>query len=154
MCATHFVHVSRGSACARLRRVTENHVSRAELRQFGLLVGGVMLVAGGWWRYRQMFAAVSLVALTAGTLLVAGAALAPASLRLVHRYWMAMAEAMSFVMTRVILLVVFALVVTPIGVMRRMVGADPLRRRGERQESYWEPYPVRQHDRRHYEKMF
>jgi hypothetical protein len=134
--------------------MTEIRTSRAELRQFGLLVGGVLLALGGWWRYRQMFATGSFVALSAGTALVACAAVAPASLRFVHRYWMALAEAMSFVMTRVILLLVFTLVVTPIGVVRRMFGADPLRRRGARSDSYWEQYPVRQHDRRHYEKMF
>jgi hypothetical protein len=67
---------------------------------------------------------------------------------------MALAGVMSFVMTRVILAIVFFLIVTPIGVVKRMTGWDPLRRRAHPEQSYWAPYPERQRDPRHYEKMY
>jgi Ca2+/H+ antiporter len=131
-----------------------DRVLRSELRRFGLLVGGVALIAGAWWRHREMFPRASMAAIIIGAALVVSALLVPASLRPLHRYWMAAAEAMSVVMTRVILFVVFALVVTPVGLMRRAIGADPLRRRSAPAESYWEPYAPRQHDQKHYENMF
>jgi hypothetical protein len=129
-------------------------VSRTELRNFGLLVGSVALLLGGWWRVRDILPIPSWIALLFGAALLLFAFAAPSSLRLVHHYWMALGEAVSFVMTRVILLVVFFFVVTPIGLVRRLLGADPLRRRGPRASSYWEPYAVRQQNPKHYENMF
>ena len=67
---------------------------------------------------------------------------------------MALAEGLSFVMTRVVLGIVFFLVVTPIGAIKRLTGWDPLRRRSRPAPSYWGAYPERQRDPRHYEKMF
>jgi hypothetical protein len=134
--------------------MTPEPASRTDLRKFGLLVGSVVLGVGGWWRYRGILSTASSLALViGGTLLVLGL-LKPSWLRLPHRYWMALGEAMSFVMTRLILLILFALVVTPIGLARRAVGADPLRRRRARAGSYWEPYAPRQHNPKHYENMF
>jgi hypothetical protein len=128
--------------------------SRGELRQFGLVVGGVALAAGGWWRYRGLFPTVSALAMAIGACLLVCAALVPLWLGPFHRVWMAFGEGMSWMMTRVILFLVFVFVITPIGLARRAFGADPLRRRAPRSDSYWEPYSTRQSDRRHYENMF
>ena len=125
-----------------------------ELREFGLLVGAVFAAIGGWWIYRAKFANVSHLFVVIGALLILFGALAPALLRPVHRGWMALAEGMAFVMTRVILAIVFYLVVTPIGIVRRLSGADPLRRRASPAASYWEDYSPRQHDPKHYDRMF
>ncbi len=67
---------------------------------------------------------------------------------------MALAEALSRVMTGVILAIVYFGVVTPIGLIRKAFGGDPLRRRVAASGSYWFPYSDRQRDPRHYEKMF
>ena len=126
---------------------------RAE-RQFGLAVGGVFLLLGLWWLFRHKFTTIApFFAGLGGVLIVLGAVL-PRALVLPNRGWMAMAEGIAFVSTRVILGIVFFLVVTPIGVVKRLSGWDPLRRRGPGASSYWVPYPERQRDRRHYEKMF
>ena len=57
-----------------------------------------------------------------------------------------------------LLILVFAIVffgvLTPIGLIKRAIGWDPLHRRAERSNSYWRPYSKRQLDPRHYEKMF
>lgn len=67
---------------------------------------------------------------------------------------MALAEGIGFVSTRIILAFVYFLVLTPIGLIKRAMGWDPLHRRAVRRESYWRPYSTRQRNRRHYEKMF
>jgi hypothetical protein len=128
--------------------------SLRELREFGLLVGAVFAALGLWWIYRVKFQTLSYVFVTIGALLIIAGALAPNLLRAVHRAWMGLAEGLSFVMTRVILAVVFFLVVAPIGIIRRVMGADPLRRRSPKASSYWEPYSPRQHDPKHYDRMF
>ena len=126
---------------------------RAE-RDFGLLVGAVLALLGAWWFYRDKFPTVRPWFLGAGAALIALGLLLPRSLRWPNRAWMALAEVLAFVMTRVVLAVVYFLIVTPIGVVKRLTGWDPLSRRGGRGGSYWRPYPERQKDPRHYEKMY
>jgi hypothetical protein len=127
-------------------------------RDFGLLVGGVLLAFGGWWFYRGKYGSLSPLLLVVGASLALLGALRPQLLVVPNRLWMGLAEALGFVMTRVILGVVFFLFVTPIGLLRRLFGGDPLSRRARRSgvavESYWKPYTERRRDPKHYEKMY
>jgi hypothetical protein len=123
-------------------------------REFGLVVGGVFVLLGSWWLYRGKFVNATQVVLPLGALLVIFALIWPRALVLPNRAWMLLAEGLSFITTRIILALVFFLVVTPIGVVKRLSGWDPLNRRGARGESYWKPYSERQRDPRHYEKMY
>jgi Saxitoxin biosynthesis operon protein SxtJ len=126
---------------------------RAE-REFGLIVGGILLLLSLWWLYRGKFPRVSHVTLIVGPVLVLLGLVFPQALVLPNKIWMAFAEVLSFVTTRIILAFVFFVIVTPIGVVKRLFGWDPLHRRAAASESYWKPYSERQRDPRHYEKMF
>ena len=123
-------------------------------REFGLVVGGVFLLLGAWWIYRGKFTSFAYVVLPLGCVLILLGLILPRALIYPNKAWMKLAEVLSFVMTRIILGIVFFLVVTPIGVLKRLSGWDPLNRRSARSASYWKPYPQRQRDPRHYEKMF
>ena len=129
---------------------------RAE-REFGLVVGGVFAALGAWWSFRDKFAAVRPWFLVAGGLLVLLGALWPRALAVPYRAWMALAEQLAKVATTLILGLVFFLVVTPIGVFKRLRGWDPLERRAEVARagaSYWRPYSGRQHDPKHFDRMY
>ncbi len=126
---------------------------RAE-REFGLIVGGILALLGGWWFYRGKLGLFAPALLGTGSVLILLGLAFPRSLTLPNRAWMLLAVALSFISTRIILAIVFFLIVTPIGLIKRLTGWDPLRRRAEPQDSYWQPYSERQHDARHYEKMF
>jgi hypothetical protein len=128
--------------------------SRRAEREFGLIVGGVLLLLSGWWLYRGKFPTLSPVTLPIGGLLVLLGLIFPAALVWPNKAWMALAEVLSFVTTRIILAFVFFVIVTPIGVIKRLFGWDPLHRRAAKSDSYWKPYSERQRDPRHYEKMF
>ena len=123
-------------------------------REFGLVVGGVLLLLTGWWFYRGKFPTASQVTLPLGSLLVLLGLLWPRSLVWPNRAWMLLAEALSYVTTRIILGIVFFLIMTPIGVVKRLLGWDPLERRSGSRGSYWKPYSELQRDPRHYEKMY
>ena len=123
-------------------------------REFGLVVGGVFVLLGTWWIYRGKFAAVSQVILPLGAGLILLGLVFPRALIYPNKVWMKLAEVLAFVMTRVILGIVFFLIVTPIGVVKRLSGWDPLQRRAGSSSSYWRPYSERQRDPRHYEKMY
>jgi uncharacterized membrane protein len=123
-------------------------------REFGLLVGAIFCALAGWWLYRRRLESVRPVVLAIGCVLVFLGAFFPKALRLPLRLWTGLAEALSFVTTRVILAIVFFVVVTPIGLIGKALGRDPLRRRAKPADSFWWPYSDRQHDPKHYEKMF
>ena len=126
---------------------------RAE-REFGFIVGGVFVLLALWWFYRVKFIGVASIALPLGALLITLGLIYPRALVLPNRAWILLAEALSFVSTRIILAFVFFVVLTPIGLIKRAMGWDPLSRRAARVDSYWRPYSARQRDTRHYEKMF
>jgi hypothetical protein len=126
---------------------------RAE-REFGLIVGGMLLLLTGWWTYRGKFHSVIQVTLPVGAVLVLLGIIIPRVLYYPNKAWMALAEVLSYISTRIILAFVYFVVITPIGFVKRRSGWDPLQRRAPRSESYWHDYSERQRDRRHYEKMF
>ena len=136
-----------------MERVVKKRSHRAE-RDFGLVVGGVFALLGAWWLYRGKFGWVAPALLCGGAALVLFGLVFPRALVLPNRLWMALAAVLGYVMTRVVLALVFFLLVTPIGVVKRLTGWDPLGRRTRRGESYWQTYPERQQDPRHFEKMY
>jgi hypothetical protein len=126
---------------------------RAE-KEFGLIVGGVLVLLSAWWLYRGKFINPAYVMLLAGALLMGLALLLPRALVYPNKAWMLLAEGLSYLTTRIILGFVFFLIITPIGVTKRMMGWDPLSRRAARGPTYWRNYSERQRDPRHYEKMY
>lgn len=124
---------------------------RAE-REFGLVVGGVFAVLGVWWLYRGKFLNPAYVLTIVGLALVVFGLLAPRVLVAPRKLWMKLAEVLAFVSSRIILALIYFFVLTPIGLVKRAMGWDPLHRRAPSSETYWLPYPKR--DRSHYEKMY
>lgn len=123
-------------------------------REFGLIVGGMFLLLSVWWLYRGKFHTATQITLPLGAVLVFLGIVFPRVLFYPNKAWMAFAEVLSYISTRIILAFVYFLVITPIGLIKRMTGWDPLNRRAARGDTYWSDYSERQRDPRHYEKMF
>jgi hypothetical protein len=127
--------------------------SPREVRKFGYLfaaIGGVatafFLWKGkpGWW-----WAAV------ASALFFLGGAFAPSVLRPVYRLWMRFAFVLAWINTRVLLSLFFLLVITPVGVMMRLLGRDILERRIDRaRRSYWSIRDKGRANPKRYENLF
>ena len=126
---------------------------RAE-REFGLVVGVVFSVLGSWWIYRGKFLNTAYLFTVVGAALVLSGIVVPRVLVVPRRAWMKLAEGMGYVSSRIVLALIFFLVLTPIGLIKRAMGWDPLYRRSGTRDSFWHPYPPRQQNPRHYEKMF
>ncbi|MGH7263833.1 MAG: SxtJ family membrane protein [Candidatus Rokuibacteriota bacterium] len=107
-----------------------------QLRNFGLLVGGVFGGIGAWpmvVRHDDP----RLWALIVAVGLILPALTTPRSLAPVYRVWMKGADALGWVNTRLLLGLVFYGLVTPMGIVMRVWGRDPMGRRFERgAESY------------------
>lgn len=97
-------------------------LSAAEGRKFGFTVGGAFLLLAAllWWRGKAL--PVRLVFTALGALLSLAAVVAPTALGPVNRAWMGLAHLISKVTTPIFLGVVYFLVITPIGLLRRAMG--------------------------------
>ena len=93
-----------------------------DLRKFGLLVGGVFALIGGWLLFRHKGAWPYLLA--PGGLLMMLGLLAPRSLKHPYRLWMGMAFFLGSIVSTAILTLFYFLIVTPIGLLARMFGKD------------------------------
>jgi thiol:disulfide interchange protein len=115
--------------------------SRA-FRRFGLTVGLVILALGGVLLWRHRGAGWPLISI--GTVLVVAAALAPSWLKWVHGPWMIVSFILGWIVTRVLLTIVFFLVVTPVGLFQRLLGKRAIEVAfAAEAASYWQPRTAR-----------
>ena len=107
-----------------------------QLRSFGITLGIAFLIVAGVLYWRDI-PGVMIVAGIGGLLLVTGP-IAPGLLRPLYKPWMALALILGFIMTRVILTVIFVFLFIPIGLLMQLFGKDPLRRKLDPDaKTYW-----------------
>lgn len=94
-------------------------------RRFGLVVGGAFLTlaAFAWWRDHPLLAFG--LGAVGGALAIAGLVV-PTGLGPVERGWMRLADLLSTVTTPVVMGAIYFLVVTPVGMLRRIFGGNPV----------------------------
>jgi hypothetical protein len=96
------------------------------------VLGGVVL-----WRGHALtattFGALGFVLVSAGLLI-------PTYLGPVERAWMALAHAISRVTTPIVMSVIYFVVITPVGFLRRTFGANPLKH-VHRDGTFWQTRP-------------
>src|SRR5262245_40198983 len=109
---------------------TKHRHDTKQLRHFGLIVGGIFAVLGVW---PTVFRGTTprLWALALAVALVVPALVLPRSLTYVYRVWMAAGEALGWINTRIILSLIFYGLLTPMGILMRRFGRDPMHRRFE-----------------------
>ena len=121
-------------------------------RSFGVSVGAVLCAIALVLAWRGRLTRAEWVGGVGAVLLVLGL-VRPSLLAYPSAAWWAFAKALGYVNARVLLTVLFGVVLTPLGLIWRLTGKDPLARRRS-QWNGWSEYPPRYRDRRHYERMF
>jgi hypothetical protein len=96
------------------------------LRDFGLLTGGIVAVLFGLLLPWLLDRAWPVWPWLIGGGLAAWGVAAPLTMRPLYRGWMRLGLLIGKVMTPFILAVLFFLVVTPVGMVRRLVAGDPM----------------------------
>lgn len=119
---------------------TQNHteIKMGSDRSFGLVFAGVFaivaafpLIGGGGLRLWALLVAVVFLAM---------ALLVPGWLRVPNRLWFRFGLLLGRVVSPVAMGIIFLVTVTPIGIVMRMLGADPLRKTfDDGVDSYWIP---------------
>ena len=125
----------------------------AHLRKFGLTMGVALAIFGGLFLWRGKAVAPYLFVFAAAFLLLA--TVFPKALKPIQKAWMALATVLGWVMTRVLLIIVFFIGITPIALIARLVrkrfldlGFEPDR------ESYWEKRKPETRGMERYESQF
>lgn len=115
------------------------HPSERRLRQFGVvLLTGSGLIGLAIWRFTGQSVG-SLVVGALGVVLFIVALVAPRAVRPVYRVWLVAAMPVGWVVSETLLRVIFYGVLTPIGLLFRLIGRDALRLRRDPVSSYWHP---------------
>jgi hypothetical protein len=128
-------------------------MDRKALRNFGLLMAVVLILVGGWLWWKS--AATWPYVLGAAALLGVIAIAAPMSLKPFYRVWMVFALIMGWVMTRVVLTLVYYLVLTPIGLLGRVFGEQFLHlKRSKDSDTYWVRRTGPAREKSDYERQF
>jgi hypothetical protein len=124
-----------------------NNLAPRELRLFLCLWLPLFVVALGcvlWFKWNLTAAAASVW--VCGAMLAVGGLIFPLLGRLTYRALMYAAFPIGFVMSYALLAAVFYLVMSPWGMILRLIGHDPMRRRFDRKRaSYWIGRPPPRH---------
>lgn len=123
-----------------------------DIRSFGITIGIILFIISFLLMYYnkesyQIIGIISLMFIGLGLVI-------PVMLKPFYFIWMIFAAILGWVMTRVILSLVFYLIITPIGLITRLIGEDFLALKKKMSNSYWnhrESYIELNQD---YEKQF
>ncbi len=127
--------------------------SKKDLRKFGLTVGIVLLAIAGFllWKNSGSYPVFAVI----GTFLVITGLIFPALLKPLNKIWMTLAILMGWVMTRVILIILFYLVLTPLAFAAKIFGKNFLDLKIDKTKtSYWEYREKVKVEPSDYEKQF
>lgn len=113
------------------------HPSSRELRVFAALLTAALVVAG--WLVPPGGITQAVFIAIAVLVAVIGAA-RPQWLRPAYLAWMLAGFPIGWLLSHLVLLLVYYLLMTPLGLLRRLMGHDPLARRFDRAATtYWQP---------------
>lgn len=75
-------------------------------------------------------------------------------LKLLYRGWMKFAHVLGWVNTRIILTLVYLLIMTPLALIFKVLGKDPMNRRLGGQDSYWAKRKSKLFEKEDYRRQF
>ena len=128
-------------------------VTDAQARKTALLVGAVLALLAAWNLYRGRPVAVAVLGGLAAALVVSGLLL-PVVARAFHNAWMGLALVLGYVNSRILLFLMFYGLITPFGLVSRLIGRDTLNRRSKPRESYWIARERPKQTREQFERLF
>jgi hypothetical protein len=121
-------------------------------RSFGISVGAVLLGVAAYSVWRERMLTAQITGGIGAVLLIAGLT-RPSLLKWPSALWWRLAAVLGYVNARIILTIAFLIVLTPIGLLWRIIGRDPL---GWRRDQWpgWVSYSQRYADRSHFSRRF
>jgi hypothetical protein len=126
---------------------------KRSLRNFGLTVGSVLLVIGITLYLLDKSSFIYFGGI--GIILILFGLALPNVLRPINKVWMTLAIILGWFMSRVILIILFYLIITPIGFLLKIFRKDPLKLKWDNSiTSYWEERDKKVSEKIDYERQF
>lgn len=127
--------------------------SKRDLRNFGLILGIILLVVGTRLLFKSR--RIGLVFVILGVVFSSAGFLAPITLTYVYKPWMKVAHIIGLINTKVLFCIVYYLLVVPMGLAIRLMGKDLLGLKIDKHaNSYWIRRVCKVSDVKQYEKQF
>ena len=126
--------------------------SRKDLKNFGFAIGFILLIIGLFLfvKGKDLFVYFFLI----GSILIILGGITPFILKPIYKIWMIFAVIIGWIMTRIILSVLFFSIITIIGLFTRLIGKDFLNLKSKSNESYWNIRNKERELNQDYEKQF
>ncbi len=126
--------------------------SRKDIKNFGVTIGLILLIVGVFLFVREKDSFIYFLLI--GSILIILGGTIPVILKPIYKIWMIFAVVIGWIMTRVILSVLFFLIITTIGIFTRLIGKDFLSLKSKNNESYWNIRNKEYELNQDYEKQF
>jgi hypothetical protein len=126
---------------------------KSDWRKFGITMGIILAVMGFYllWKGKNY---VEYVFSLAAAFFILGLVISSA-LKPVYKAWMVMSVIMGFIMTRVIMVFIFYMIVTPVGFVASIIGKNFLDMKIDKTaESYWMVREMVRKEKSDYERQF
>ena len=127
--------------------------AKSDLRKFGTIIGILLMIIAGllFWKEKESFQTLLMVGVI---LCIIGIAI-PVILKPIYWIWMIFATILGWIMTRVILSLLFYAIVTPIGLLPRLFGKEFIDLKWDSTDStYWNYRSGDDYEKEQYEKQF
>ena len=119
-----------------IEKIKNIKTNKEEIRKFGFLIGGVLIAISIFMLWKA-FSQYQMVFIIGVSFILLGLII-PKILKPVYIIWMTFATILGWIMTRVILTILFYLIVMPIGLIARIFGTKFLDLSWHNDnESYW-----------------
>tara|TARA_B100001564_G_scaffold358813_1_gene378506 strand:+ start:1433 stop:1843 length:411 start_codon:yes stop_codon:yes gene_type:complete len=126
--------------------------SNNDIRSFGITIGIILFIISGFFMFYNK-ESYQIIAIIASTFIGLGFII-PIVLKPLYFAWMIFAAILGWIMTRVILSLVFYLIITPIGLLTKLLGEDFLALKKTASDSYWNYRDSLEELNQDYEKQF
>jgi len=127
--------------------------AKNDLRKFGITVGVILIAIARilFWKEKQLFE----ILISIGAVLFVTGLTMTVILKPIYWIWMIFAIIIGWIMTRVILSLIFYIIFTPIGLTARLLGKRFLVLRCDRMiDSYWNYRTINHPNQESYENQF
>jgi len=132
--------------------ISEIKTTRKETRNFGITIGLILLVIGAilFWKTNTSY----LIFIIIGLVLLVSGLTIPIILKPIYFIWMVFSAILGWIMTRVILSILYYAIMTPIRLISRLFGKQFIELRWDKSKrSYWN-YRSSKTEIASYEKQF
>ena len=126
--------------------------SKKDLKNFGVTIGFILLMIGAFLFIREKDSCIYFFSI--GSILIIVGVITPVILKSIYKIWMIFAVIIGWIMTRIILSVLFFSIITIIGLFTRLIGKDFLNLKSKSNESYWNIRNKERELNQDYEKQF